>query len=40
MVNPIALGAWPTPLESAPRLAAALGLEELWIKRDDLVGLD
>ena len=39
MVNPIALGAWPTPLESAPRLAAALGLEELWIKRDDLVGL-
>ena len=39
MVNPIAFGAWPTPLESAPRLAAALGLEELWIKRDDLVGL-
>jgi L-cysteate sulfo-lyase len=39
MVTPIDLGAWPTPLESAPRLAAALGLEELWIKRDDLVGL-
>jgi D-cysteine desulfhydrase len=39
MVTPISLGAWPTPLEPAPRLAAALGLQELWIKRDDLVGL-
>jgi L-cysteate sulfo-lyase len=39
MVTPVSLGAWPTPLESAPRLAAALGLRELWIKRDDLVGL-
>ena len=39
MVNPLVLGAWPTPLEPAPRLAAALGLRELWIKRDDLVGL-
>lgn len=27
----------PTPLESAPRLGAALGVE-LWIKRDDLTG--
>jgi D-cysteine desulfhydrase len=33
------LGAWPTPLEPAPRLAATLGLPQLWIKRDDLVGL-
>jgi L-cysteate sulfo-lyase len=39
MVTPISLGTWPTPLEPAPRLAAALGLQELWIKRDDLVGL-
>src|SRR5829696_8223001 len=39
MVSPISLGAWPTPLEPAPRLAAALGLQELWIKRDDLIGL-
>src|ERR687893_2393173 len=39
MVSPIPLGAWPTPLEPAPRLAAALGLQELWIKRDDLIGL-
>ena len=35
------LGSWPTPLEPAPRLAAALGLhpQDLWIKRDDLGGL-
>jgi D-cysteine desulfhydrase len=26
-------------LEPAPRLAASLGLDHLWIKRDDLVGL-
>src|SRR4051794_18705509 len=38
-VTPIPLGTWPTPLEPAPRLAAALGLDELWIKRDDLTGL-
>jgi L-cysteate sulfo-lyase len=32
---------YPTPLEPAPRLASALGLEpgHLWIKRDDLIGL-
>ncbi|GGK81119.1 pyridoxal-phosphate dependent enzyme [Mangrovihabitans endophyticus] len=35
----ISLGTWPTPLEPAPRLAAALGIGELWIKRDDLTGL-
>jgi 1-aminocyclopropane-1-carboxylate deaminase/D-cysteine desulfhydrase-like pyridoxal-dependent ACC family enzyme len=29
----------PTPLEAAPRLAESLGLEQLWIKRDDLTGL-
>ena len=35
------LGHWPTPLEPAPRLAVRLGLREgdLWIKRDDLIGL-
>lgn len=35
------LGTWPTPIEPAPRLAAALGLNpnDLWVKRDDLSGL-
>lgn len=35
------LATWPTPLEPAPRLAGAIGLEaeDLWIKRDDLCGL-
>jgi len=28
----------PTPLEEAPRLAAALGLRRLWVKREDLSG--
>ncbi|WP_247196951.1 hypothetical protein [Streptomyces sp. GESEQ-35] len=37
----VRLGTWPTPLEPAPRLAAALGLDpaDLWVKRDDLTGL-
>lgn len=35
----VSLGTWPTPLEQAPRLAAALGLTDLWFKRDDLGGL-
>ena len=37
----ISLGTFPTPLEPAPRLAAAVGLraDRLWIKRDDLSGL-
>jgi L-cysteate sulfo-lyase len=37
----VELATWPTPLERAPRLAAALGLgeDDLWVKRDDLVGL-
>jgi D-cysteine desulfhydrase len=39
--QPVRLGTWPTPLEPMPRLAESLGLgaEDLWIKRDDLVGL-
>ena len=32
------LGHFPTPLEEAPRLASALGLRQLWIKRDDCTG--
>ncbi|MCL2583520.1 MAG: D-cysteine desulfhydrase family protein [Streptosporangiales bacterium] len=41
MDTTVSLGTFPTPLEPAPRLAAALGLEQdrLWIKRDDLTGL-
>ncbi|WP_351230736.1 D-cysteine desulfhydrase family protein [Streptomyces sp. NPDC002133] len=36
-----ALGTWPTPLEPMPRLSRALGLgpDDLWLKRDDLIGL-
>jgi D-cysteine desulfhydrase len=32
------LSAGTTPLHPAPRLASALGLTELWLKRDDLIG--
>jgi len=35
---PCRLGAWPTPLETQPALAHALGLEALWLKREDLGG--
>ncbi|MEO7262981.1 MAG: pyridoxal-phosphate dependent enzyme [Jatrophihabitantaceae bacterium] len=37
----VSLGSWPTALEPAPRLAAALGLnsDDLWIKREDLGGI-
>ncbi|MEM6492068.1 MAG: pyridoxal-phosphate dependent enzyme, partial [Pseudomonadota bacterium] len=35
----ISLGHFPTPLEPAPRLSAALGGPEIWIKRDDCTGL-
>ncbi|MFD0332660.1 pyridoxal-phosphate dependent enzyme [Streptomyces erythrogriseus] len=37
----VALPAWPTPMEAAPRLAVEIGLnpDDLWIKRDDLTGL-
>jgi L-cysteate sulfo-lyase len=40
-VSPIQLSHWPTPLDPAPRLAAALGLRpaDLWVKRDDLTDL-
>ena len=34
----VRLGHMPTPLEPAPNLGAALGIE-LWIKRDDCTGL-
>jgi D-cysteine desulfhydrase family pyridoxal phosphate-dependent enzyme len=30
------LGGWPTPLQEAPRLGEALGLPNLWLKRDDV----
>lgn len=38
---PVGLVAAPTPLEPAPRLAAAIGHEpgRLWIKREDLIGI-
>lgn len=42
MSDPIVeLGTFPTPVEPAPRLAAAIGLgpDDLWVKRDDLTGL-
>jgi D-cysteine desulfhydrase len=32
------LGLTPTPITAAPGLAHALGLSELWIKRDELIG--
>src|SRR2546429_7873460 len=33
---PCSLGQWPTPLEPVPpALAHALGLEALWVKRED-----
>jgi len=35
----VSLAHLPTPLEAAPRLAAAIGIENLWIKRDDCTGL-
>ena len=37
----VPLATWPTPVEPAPRLATAIGLDAgaLWLKRDDLTGL-
>ena len=35
----VALGHWPTPLDDAPRLSAALGGPRLLVKRDDCTGL-
>ena len=34
----VPLGAFPTPLEATPRLAAALGVAALHVKREDLSG--
>lgn len=35
----LSLAHLPTPLERMPRLAAQLGLDALWVKRDDCTGL-
>jgi len=35
---PCSLGTWPTPLEAQPALARALGLQALWLKREDRAG--
>ena len=35
----VVLGQFPTPLEPAPRLAAALGGPAVWVKREDMSGL-
>ena len=35
----LSLAHLPTPLEPMPRLSAALGGPEIWIKRDDCTGL-
>lgn len=35
----VPLALYPTPLHEAPRLAKAIGIERLFIKRDDLTGL-
>lgn len=34
-LTPCSLGRWPTPLAPAPALAGALGLADLWLKRED-----
>jgi D-cysteine desulfhydrase len=35
---PCSLATWPTPLDPQPALARALGLQALWLKREDLMG--
>src|SRR3989442_14958444 len=35
---PCSLGTWPAPLEAQPALACALGLQALWLKREDKSG--
>src|SRR5437016_2674206 len=35
---PCSLGTWPAALEAHPALARALGLQALWLKREDLTG--
>jgi 1-aminocyclopropane-1-carboxylate deaminase/D-cysteine desulfhydrase-like pyridoxal-dependent ACC family enzyme len=37
-LGPRSLAQWPTPLEEAPALAAATGVDRLWIKREDAAG--
>jgi 1-aminocyclopropane-1-carboxylate deaminase/D-cysteine desulfhydrase-like pyridoxal-dependent ACC family enzyme len=34
----VRLGSFPTPCEPAPELGSLLGINELWVKRDDLTG--
>ncbi len=36
----VSLGSYPTPVQRAERLEAALGLDALYVKRDDLSGED
>ena len=33
--RPCSLGTWPTPLESHPALAARVGVDAFWVKRED-----
>src|SRR6266480_2150683 len=35
---PCSLAEWPTPLDEEPSLARALGLQALWLKREDKSG--
>ena len=35
---PCSLGTWPAPLEAHPALARTLGLQALWLKREDVTG--
>ncbi|MCE7903403.1 MAG: pyridoxal-phosphate dependent enzyme [Gammaproteobacteria bacterium PRO9] len=37
-MNRLSLSAWPTALQPAPRLGAAIGAPDLLVKRDDLSG--
>ena len=37
-LGPCSLGAWPTPLLPAARLAEPAGVDELWVKREDRAG--
>lgn len=34
--RPCSLGSWPTPLETHPALATRVGVDALWVKREDL----
>jgi L-cysteate sulfo-lyase len=35
----VSLAHLPTPIERMPRLGAAIGIDQLWVKRDDCTGL-